>query len=121
MRLIDHQFNCYGVESGLPYTSVVDDGTPLPAHTRAPELHCHPTTRPGAHPPHVRLPHGTEYVSTLGLVGQGRCTVLTGVGGAEWTTAAAAVPLETGLTVEARTVGMRADDVLGARTRVPVR
>ncbi|MFF4116197.1 FAD-dependent monooxygenase [Streptomyces sp. NPDC001714] len=122
VQLVNYQLNAHGVELGQRYTStaVADDGTPFPEYTRDPELHYHPTTHPGAHLPHVWLQHGTERVSTLDLVGHGRFTVLTGVDGAAWTEAAAAVSRETGLTIEARTIGMRAeyDDVLGEWTRI---
>ncbi|MFE1980158.1 FAD-dependent monooxygenase [Streptomyces mirabilis] len=122
VQLVNYQLNAHGVELGQRYTStaVADDGTPFPEYTRDPELHYHPTTHPGAHLPHVWLQHGTEYISTLDLVGHGRFTVLTGVDGAAWTEAAAAVSRETGLTIEARTIGMRAeyDDVLGEWTRI---
>ncbi|GAA4025252.1 FAD-dependent monooxygenase [Streptomyces plumbiresistens] len=117
VRLVDHQLNCHGVELGQRYTSraVVDDGTPWPAYTRDPELYYHPTTHAGAYLPHVWLQHGTEYVSTLDLVGHGRFTVLTGVGGQAWDDAASALSAETGLEIVTRTIGMRAefDDALG--------
>ncbi|MPY55673.1 FAD-dependent monooxygenase [Streptomyces spongiae] len=119
---LNWQLNCHGVELGQRYTSsaVVDDGTPFPAYTRDPELFYHPTTHPGAHLPHVWLQHGTEHVSTLDLVGHGHFTVLTGVGGQAWTEAAAAISRESGIAVDARTIGMRAeyDDVLGEWTRI---
>ncbi|MCW8378719.1 FAD-dependent oxidoreductase [Streptomyces justiciae] len=119
---VNWQLNCHGVELGQRYTSgaVLDDGTPFPEYTRDPELYYHPTTHPGAHLPHVWLQHGEKEVSTLDLVGRGSFTVLTGVGGAEWTEAAAVVSRETGIEIETRTIGMRADydDVLGEWTKI---
>ncbi|MEI2776131.1 MAG: FAD-dependent monooxygenase [Tetrasphaera sp.] len=122
-RGVDWQLNCHGVELGQRYASpaVVDDGTPWPAYTRDPELYYHPTTHPGAHLPHVWLQRGSEKISTLDLVGQGRFTLLTGVADAAWREAAAEVSRDLGVEVAVVTIGLRAenDDVLGEwiRTR----
>jgi 2,4-dichlorophenol 6-monooxygenase len=107
IELKDYEFNAHGVELGQRYTSgaVVPDGTPEPAYDRDPELYYHPTTWPGARIPHCWLTRGTETVSTLDVVGKGRFTVLTGIGGESWVKAAQAVSESLGLPIEAAVVG----------------
>ena len=83
IELKDYEFNAHGVELGQRYRSaaVIGDGTPEPAYDRDPELYYHPTTWPGARIPHCWLTRGSETVSTLDVVGKGRFTLLTGIGG----------------------------------------
>ncbi|GAA1636846.1 FAD-dependent monooxygenase [Kribbella alba] len=107
IELKDYEFNAHGVELGQRYSSaaVVPDGTPEPAYDRDPELYYHPTTWPGARIPHCWLTRGTDTVSTLDVVGKGRFTLLTGIGGDAWIKAAAAVSDETGVPVESFVIG----------------
>ncbi|TCN36984.1 2,4-dichlorophenol 6-monooxygenase [Kribbella orskensis] len=107
IELKDYEFNAHGVELGHRYRSaaVVPDGTPEPAHDRDPELYYHPTTWPGARIPHCWLTRGTETVSTLDVVGKGRFTLLTGIGGDAWVKAAATIAEHTGVDVESYVVG----------------
>ncbi|SDG70639.1 FAD-dependent oxidoreductase [Klenkia brasiliensis] len=119
----DYEFNCHGVEMDQRYasTAVVPDGTPPEEPTRDPELYSHPTSRPGAKVPHAWLTADhRRQVSTLDLVGHGRFTVLTGIGGEGWVDAAAAVGGELGLEVASAVVGPgRAhDDLYGDWARV---
>jgi 2,4-dichlorophenol 6-monooxygenase len=113
-RAIDlkvYEFDCHGVEMNQRYASgaVVADG--LPALVAADmELHYCPTTSPGA-----RLPHAWVYDrkggrhSTLDLCGGGRFTLLTGIGGAPWLSAAAEAGEAAGLAIRTVTIGPRAD------------
>ncbi|HEY0618358.1 MAG TPA: FAD-dependent monooxygenase [Kribbella sp.] len=107
IELKDYEFNAHGVELGQRYSSaaVVPDGTPEPAYDRDPELYYHPTTWPGARIPHCWLTRGTDTVSTLDVVGKGRFTLLTGIGGDAWVKAAAAVSEQTGVPVESFVIG----------------
>jgi 2,4-dichlorophenol 6-monooxygenase len=107
IELKDFEFNAHGVELGQRYASsaVVPDGTPEPAYERDAELYYHPTTWPGARIPHCWLTRGSETVSTLDVVGKGRFTVLTGIGGESWVKAAQAVSESLGLPIEASVVG----------------
>ena len=102
-----YEFNAHGVEMNHRYASaaVVPDGTPEPAWTRDPELFYHATTWPGARLPHVWLQRGGLPVSTLDLVGHGRFTVLTGIGGEAWVGAARAAAGRHGVPVEAHVIG----------------
>lgn len=105
--LQNYQFNCHGVELGQVYESraVVPEGRPRPAPLRDPELYYQATTYPGASLPHVWLQQGLTKVSTLDLVGKGRFTLLTGVGGAGWRTAAASVAARLGVDVDVHSIG----------------
>ncbi|QQO15226.1 FAD-dependent monooxygenase [Bradyrhizobium diazoefficiens] len=102
-----YEFNCHGVEMNQRYASsaVVSDGTAEPAFTRDHELYYHATTWPGAHLPHVWVEHHGVRKSTLDLVGKGRFTLLTGIGGECWRDAAAAVEATYGLPVDVVSIG----------------
>ncbi|MFF0092171.1 FAD-dependent oxidoreductase [Streptomyces canus] len=91
-----YEFNAHGVDLNQRYTSdaVVPDGTPAETFARDRELHHQPTSRPGARVPHAWITSGTRTVSTLDTVGQGRFTLLTGIGGEGWVRAAAAQDIE---------------------------
>ncbi len=122
IELKDYEFNAHGVELGQRYASsaVVPDGTPAPAYERDAELYYHPTTWPGARIPHCWLTRGSETVSTLDVVGKGRFTVLTGIGGESWVKAAQAVSESLGLPIEAAVVGpgRELDDLYGDWARL---
>jgi 2,4-dichlorophenol 6-monooxygenase len=117
IELKDYEFNAHGVELGQRYTSaaVIPDGTPEPEYDRDAELYYHPTTWPGARIPHCWLTRGTKTVSTLDVVGKGRFTLLTGIGGDAWVKAAAVVSDETGVPVESFVIGpgRELDDLYG--------
>lgn len=101
IRQKNYEFNCHGVELNNRYASsaVVSDGTPEPEYARDRELYYHPTTWPGARLPHVWLNRGQDKVSSKDLVGKGKFTLLTGIGGDAWVDAAK------GMGIEAVTVG----------------
>ena len=63
------------------------------------------TTLPGAHLPHAWVQRNGVQVSTLDLVGGGRFTLLTGVGGDAWVTAAEEVGAESGVEITAVAIG----------------
>lgn len=118
VELQNYQFNCHGVELGQVYESaaVVPDGTVRPWPTRDPELYHQPMTFPGASLPHAWLQRGRERLSTLDLVGKGRFTLLTGVGGEAWRSAAARVAEQLGLDLDVVSIGgpnCDAQDVYG--------
>ncbi|MGD0723596.1 MAG: FAD-dependent monooxygenase [Roseiarcus sp.] len=112
-----YEFNCHGVEMNQRYASsaVVPDGAPEPAWRRDKELYYQATTWPGARLPHVWFDRGGEKVSSLDVVGRGRFTVLTGIGGEAWVAAAAAVATRTGVEIAALVIGPGRDltDIYG--------
>ncbi|MCA0243587.1 MAG: FAD-dependent monooxygenase [Proteobacteria bacterium] len=118
VALQNYQFNCNGVELGQVYASqaVVADGSTRAAPTRDPELYYHPSTFPGAYLPHAWLQRGQRKLSTLDLVGRGRFTLLTGVGGQAWRDAAAKVAERLGIALDVVSIGgpgCDAQDVYG--------
>jgi 2,4-dichlorophenol 6-monooxygenase len=123
IELKDYEFNAHGVELGQRYTSsaVIGDGTPEPPYERDPELYYQPTTWPGARIPHCWLTRGTDTVSTLDVVGKGRFTLLTGIGGDAWVKAAQSVSEHLGVPIEPYVIGpgRELDDLYGdwARAR----
>jgi 2,4-dichlorophenol 6-monooxygenase len=105
-----YEFDAHGVEMNQRYRSdaVVTDGQPEPAFAKDAELHYQPTTWPGARLPHAWLfSDAGGRMSTLDLVGKGRFTVLTGIGGKGWIDAARIVGEELGLDIAAHTIGPR--------------
>ncbi|MCW2849236.1 MAG: 2,4-dichlorophenol 6-monooxygenase [Marmoricola sp.] len=99
-KALDHkntEFNAHGVELDQRYTStaVIPDPTAGEEEfARHREVYHHATTRPGAKIPHAWLV-GTDgrRVSTLDVTGKGQMTLLTGIGGQAWATAAAKLDL----------------------------
>lgn len=106
-----YEFDAHGVEMNQRYRSsaIVTDGQIEPAFTLDADLHYQPTTWPGARLPHAwlyRRDNGAE-VSTLDLCGHGRFTLLTGLGGEAWATAAAEVGAELGIDLASHIIGPR--------------
>jgi 2,4-dichlorophenol 6-monooxygenase len=122
IELKDYEFNAHGVELGQRYDSaaVMPDGTPEPSHDGDPELYYHPTTWPGARIPHCWLTRGTDTVSTLDVVGKGRFTLLTGIGGDAWIKAAEVVAERLGVPIEPYVIGpgRELEDLYGDWARV---
>ena len=102
-----YEFDCHGVEMNHRYASdaVVSDGTPDPGFAEDAELYATATTWPGAHLPHVWLERERKAISTLDLAGQGRFTLITGIGGEVWVEAAAEVSARTGVEIATVTIG----------------
>jgi 2,4-dichlorophenol 6-monooxygenase len=113
-----YEFNCHGVEMNQRYASgaVVPDGTPEPAWVRDKELYYQATTWPGARLPHVWFDRSGEKVSSLDVVGKGRFTLLTGIGGEAWVEATKIVSEKTGVEIAVFVVvpGRDLTDIYGA-------
>ncbi|WP_433305586.1 FAD-dependent oxidoreductase [Actinoplanes sp. CA-030573] len=118
----NYEFNTHGVELNQRYASraVQPDGREPAVNPRDDELFHHATTTPGAKVPHAWVVRDRASVSTLDLGGQGRFTVLTGVGGSPWVEAAAVVGEELGVPLVGVTIGPGADyeDVYGDWARL---
>lgn len=86
-----YEFDAHGVEMNQRYRSggIETDGQLEPEFTRDAELHYQPTTWPGARLPHTWVfdQSGAQH-STLDLCGNGKFTLLTGIGGEAWVDAA---------------------------------
>jgi 2,4-dichlorophenol 6-monooxygenase len=107
VELQNYQFNCHGVEMGQTYASsaVIPDGTAQRAPTRDPELYYEHSTFPGRTIPHAWLQRNQARVSTHDLVGKGRFTILTGVGGDVWRAAGKAVADKLGIDIDVYSIG----------------
>ncbi len=101
IEIKNYEFNTHGVELGQRYQSdaVIPDGTPEPDDGRDRDLYYEPTTWPGAHLPHCWVGHRGQTISTLDLAGQGRFTLITGIGGQPWADAARRVFTRLGVEV----------------------
>jgi len=108
----NYEFDCHGVEMNQRYSSsaAITDGQRQPAFKKDRELHYAPTTWPGARLPHVWVfgKDGKQH-STLDLVGHGKFTILTGIGGEGWVKAAKTVGKELGIEIVTRVIGPRRD------------
>ncbi|MDD9908324.1 MAG: FAD-dependent monooxygenase [Ahrensia sp.] len=105
-----YEFDAHGVEMNQRYVSdaVMGDGTGAPEFEKDAELHCQQTSFPGARVPHVWLyDMAGNKTSTLDLCGQGRFTILTGIGGDGWEEAAATIGEELGIEIAVHKIGPR--------------
>ncbi|MFF7749040.1 FAD-dependent oxidoreductase [Streptomyces sp. NPDC007971] len=109
IRLKNYEFNAHGVEMNQRYVSsavLADDGLPGEVWLQDRELVAQPTTRPGAKLPHAWLVDSRgERLSTLDVVGDGAFTVLTGLSGDVWDTAAAACRADLGVPLRVVRIG----------------
>ncbi|MEO0487826.1 MAG: FAD-dependent monooxygenase [Pseudomonadota bacterium] len=105
-----YEFDAHGVEMNQRYRSgaIVTDRQMEPDFALDAELHYQPTTWPGARLPHswVFDAQGGKH-STLDLAGQGRFTLLTGLGGETWCAAAGAVGAALGVEIACHVIGPR--------------
>lgn len=106
----NYEFDAHGVDMNQRYSSaaIVTDGQPEPAFEKDRELHAQFTTWPGSRLPHCWLfdASGNRH-STLDLCGNGRFTILTGIGGEVWGEAAASVGAKLGLDIQVHVIGPR--------------
>ncbi|HEX3785400.1 MAG TPA: FAD-dependent monooxygenase [Pseudonocardiaceae bacterium] len=108
IQLKNYEFNAHGVELNQRYVSsaVVPDGSPAEQWPRDAELYHQPTTRPGAKLPHAWLVDAAgQRLSTLDLVGRGSFTLITGVSGRCWETAARDCAEEFGISLPLVSIG----------------
>lgn len=104
----NYVYNTLGVELNQCYQSgaVVSDGTPAPVFETDPDLHCHASTWPGSRLPHCWLERERRQISVQDICGQERFTLLTGIGGAHWKTAAARVGESMGVPIVVGEIGL---------------
>ncbi|MCU1513868.1 MAG: 2,4-dichlorophenol 6-monooxygenase, partial [Microbacteriaceae bacterium] len=96
VELKDYEFNAHGVEGNQRYESgaILAGTTDAEEWERDPELYLQPSTRPGAKLPHAWLVgRDGKRLSTLDIVGHGSFTLVTGLAGVHWQSAAAALDL----------------------------
>ena len=107
MELKDYEFNAHGVDLGQFYESaaIVPDGSERPHPARDPELYYQPSTVPGSHLPHAWVGDATHKVSTLDLAPYTTFTLITGIAGEAWATAAKKVSDELDVPIAAVIIG----------------
>ncbi|MEX0428543.1 FAD-dependent oxidoreductase [Nocardioides sp. DS6] len=102
----NYEFNAHGVELGQFYESnaVVSDGT-RPAPTADEDLYYQMSTSPGAHIPHAWVGNNVDKRALMDLAPYSRWTLLTGVTGEAWASAAGKIADELGLPLETVVIG----------------
>lgn len=107
MELKNYEFNAHGVELGQFYesTAIVSEGSPRPEPLRDPELYYQPSTVPGARLPHAWVGDSTRKLSTLDLAPLTRFTLITGITGEAWISAAGKVAHDLSVPLEAVVIG----------------
>lgn len=92
LELKNYEYNAHGVELNQRYVSaavVPDPAAGEEQWARDPELYAQATTRPGAKLPHAWLVDRRGYrISTLDAVGKGQFSLVTGLAGLAWVSAA---------------------------------
>lgn len=116
LQLLDVEEHGLGIEMNQRYQSTAVHLTPdvglAKSYTTSPETHYHATTFPGARVPHVWLragPGASKLISTIDIVGKGRFTLLTGIGGHEWKRAAEMVSRDLDIDIVTVKIGFRQD------------
>jgi hypothetical protein len=109
-----HEFHGVGIEMNQRYDSkgiCAADEAPCPSLPDDPVLHHEITTYPGSRLPHAwlntRVPG--KQISTIDLAGHGSFSLLTGIGGDKWKTAAATISTGLGLEIRAYSIGWLQD------------
>lgn len=106
-----YEFDAHGVDMNQRYVSDAVILTPGDRHefTEDRELVYQPSSVPGTRLPHVWLVRDRQNYSSLDLVGHGRFTLLTGIGGEGWRAAAKAAGESLGLPVRVLSIGPDGD------------
>lgn len=106
METKNYEFNAHGVELGQFYESgaVLSDGT-RPAPSRDEDLYHVMSTSPGAHLPHAWVGDNVDKHAMMDLAPYTRWTLLTGVAGEAWASAADKVAHELGVPLETVVIG----------------
>lgn len=107
MELKNYEFNAHGVEMGQSYSSsaVLPDGSERPEPARDPELYYEPSTFPGVRLPHAWVGDSRCKLSTHDLVPYGQFTLLTGITGEAWVSAAQKAADRLGVPVQTVVIG----------------
>lgn len=106
MEIKNYEFNAHGVELGQFYSSsaIVSDGT-LPEPERDADLYYQVSTVPGSHLPHAWVGDHKRKLAMMDLAPYNRFTLITGVAGSAWQSAADKIGHELGVSVEAVVIG----------------
>jgi 2,4-dichlorophenol 6-monooxygenase len=110
--------NPLGIQLGHRYQkscAVVDDGTPFPELKRDPVMFYQPTTHPGGYLPHAWVEKDRKQLSTLDIVPNDKFSLIVGIGGDPYLSAAKSISSEYRIELPVYRIGYRCtyDDVLG--------
>ena len=107
MELKNYEFNAHGVDLGQSYQSsaVVSDGTPRPEPARDPDLYYRASTVPGSHLPHAWVGDNRRKLAMMDLAPYTRFTLITGIAGEAWESAAGKVAAELGVDLGTVVIG----------------
>ncbi|WP_085873928.1 MULTISPECIES: FAD-dependent oxidoreductase [unclassified Nocardioides] len=107
MELKNYEFNAHGVELGQFYESaaIVPDGTRRPEPVRDADLYYEASTVPGSHLPHAWVGDNTRRSAMMDLAPYDRFTLITGIAGEQWQSAADKVGHELGVPLETIVIG----------------
>jgi 2,4-dichlorophenol 6-monooxygenase len=107
MELKNYEFNAHGVDLGQWYRSaaVVSDGSALPPPARDPDLYYEMSTVPGSHLPHAWVGDSMRTMAMMDLAPYHRFTLITGIAGEAWATAAGKVAHELGIALGTVVIG----------------
>jgi 2,4-dichlorophenol 6-monooxygenase len=107
MELKNYEFNAHGVDLGQFYrsTAVVPAGSAPPEPTRDPDLYYQASTSPGSHLPHAWVGDNKRKLALMDLAPYTRFTLITGITGEAWASAADKVAHELGVPLEAVVIG----------------
>ena len=107
MELKHYEFNAHGVDLGQFYESaaVIPDGTSRPAPTRDPDLYYEASTVPGSHLPHAWVGDHRRKLALMDVAPYTQFTLITGIAGEAWASAAAKVADDLGIDLRAVVIG----------------
>lgn len=103
----NYEFNTHGHDMGQFYDSdaVVADGSKLPDPLRDPQLYYQQSTVPGSHLPHAWVGNNTVKLATMDIAPYSRFTLITGIAGQDWVSAAEHVSAQLGIAVDTVVIG----------------
>jgi len=106
MELKNYEFNAHGVELGQFYTStaVIPDGS-TPPESRDADLYYVMSTVPGSRLPHAWVGDSMHRLAMMDLAPYTRWTLITGVAGEKWESAAEKVARDLGVPLTAVVIG----------------
>ncbi|HWG26686.1 FAD-dependent monooxygenase [Actinospica sp.] len=106
MELKNYEFNAHGVELGQFYmsTAIVPDGS-VPPVSKDADLYYAMSTVPGSHLPHAWVGDSMHRLAMMDLAPYTRWTLITGIAGEAWESAAEKVAREFGVPLSAVVIG----------------
>jgi 2,4-dichlorophenol 6-monooxygenase len=107
MELKNYEFNTHGIEMGQFYEScaIISGGSARPEPTRDAQLYYQQSTVPGSHLPHAWVGDQHRKLAMMDLAPYTQFTLVTGIAGQAWVSAARAVAADLGVPLEPVVIG----------------